>query len=178
MGLRYALPAVAALLALPAAAALVQPAGLNPRLQVAADEEASFVLSGNGVHVYQCRQSLADPNAFTWSFVAPDATLYDGSRSAATLTTPNLVESLGDRTSVSGFVRGIQPAGPANLPWALMQARPVGDSGLFAGVTSIQRVNTRGGAAPAGGCTVDNVGEEARVAYSADYYFYRKRGTG
>ena len=177
MGLRTFLPAGLALLALPAAAALVQPAGLNPRLRVAADEEAAFMLAGNGVHVYECRQSVMDPNAFKWTFVAPDATLYDGSRSAATLTTPDHVESLDDRTSVSGFVRITQPAGPGNLPWSLMQARPIGDSGLFAGVTSIQRVNTRGGAAPTGGCTADNIGEEARVAFSADYYFYRRRGT-
>ena len=177
MDLRSALPAALAALALPAAAALVQPAGLNPQLRTAPDEDAAFVLAGNGVHIYQCRQSVMDPNAYTWSFVAPDATLYDGTRSAATLTTPNHVEALDDRTSVSGFVRVTQAAGPGNLPWSLMQARPIGDSGLFAGVTSIQRVNTRGGAAPAGGCTADNVGEEARVAYSADYYFYRKRGT-
>jgi hypothetical protein len=177
MGLERILPAGLALLALPTAAALVQPAGLNPRLRAAADEEAAFVLAGSGVHIYECQQSMANPNAFTWSFVAPDATLYDGTRSAATLTTPNHVESLDDRTSVSGFVRMTQPAGSANLPWTLMQARAIGDSGLFAGVTSIQRVNTRGGSAPAGGCSYDNIGEEARVAYSADYYFYRKRGT-
>jgi hypothetical protein len=39
-------------------------------------------------------------------------------------------------------------------------------------VTYIQRVNTVGGLAPeyAG----DYVGEEVRVPYAADYYFYRK----
>ncbi|MGZ5073951.1 MAG: DUF3455 domain-containing protein [Usitatibacter sp.] len=176
MGLRSVSSALL-IVALPAAAALAPPPGLNPRLLPPPDEIPAFALSGSGVHVYECRQSFVDPDKYVWSFVAPDATLYDGSREAARMTTPNLLESSADRTSVSGFVRTLQPAGGANLPWALMQARPVGEDGLFAGVTSIQRVNTRGGAAPPNGCDADNAGQEARVAYSADYYFYRKRGT-
>jgi Protein of unknown function (DUF3455) len=178
MGLRNTAWVATALFTLPAAAiaALVQPAGLNARMRAPADEDAAFVLAGNGVQVFECRQSIVDPNVFVWSFVAPDATLYEGTRPAARLTTPNLVESVDDRSSVSGFVRMSQPAGGNNLPWTLMLARPVGDDGLFAGVTSIQRVNTRGGMAPRDGCNSDNAGNEARVAYSADYYFYKKHG--
>jgi hypothetical protein len=63
-----------------------------------------------------------------------------------------------------------------NLPWVLMRAQPLAETGLFAGVTSIQRVNTLGGATPTSGCGADNVGDEARVAYRADYYFYKPRG--
>jgi hypothetical protein len=43
-------------------------------------------------------------------------------------------------------------------------------------VTSIQRVRTAGGAAPAAGCDAARVGEEVRVAFSAEYYFYKRRG--
>ena len=46
---------------------------------------------------------------------------------------------------------------------------------MFAGVTSIQRVNTNGGIAPATGCDDSHAGNEARVAFSADYYFYKRR---
>ena len=45
--------------------------------------------------------------------------------------------------------------------------------GLFANVTSIQRLSTTGGLAPATGCDADHVGAEARVPYTADYFFYR-----
>jgi len=39
--------------------------------------------------------------------------------------------------------------------------------------TFIQRLNTRGGSAPATGCTSSNdVGKQALVPYSADYYFF------
>jgi hypothetical protein len=175
MGLKN-LTLACTLLATPALAAIAPPSGVAPALRVAANEEPAFMLSGNGVYVYECRLGLADPNSFVWAFVAPDATLYDGSRSAARMTSPNLVESTSDRSSVSGFVRSTQAAGGGNLPWTAMRARPIGDAGLFAGVTSIQRVNTSGGMAPAAGCNADNVGAEARVTFNADYYFYKARG--
>jgi hypothetical protein len=177
MGFKKITLVAAALLALPAAAAIREPAGIGPALRVSLDEEAAFMLSGNGVHVYECRIGVTDPASFVWAFVAPDATLYEGSRSTARLASPNLIESTDDRSSISGFVRSSQPAGSNNLPWTVMRARPLGETGTFAGVTSIQRVNTSGGVAPAGGCNADTVGSEARVAYSADYYFYKRRGT-
>jgi hypothetical protein len=40
-------------------------------------------------------------------------------------------------------------------------------------VTSIQRVATQGGVAPAGDCA--QAGAKARVPYSADYYFFTAR---
>jgi hypothetical protein len=174
MGIRSVF-AMAALAAAPVLAAVPEPVGLAPNLRASLDEEPSFVLSGSGVNIYECRAGGAN-GEYVWAYVAPDATYYEGSRSAARSTSPNLVESLGDRSSVSGVLRSAQPAG-RNLPWTLMRARPLGDSGLFANVTSIQRVNTNGGLAPAGGCNGDTVGNESRVAYSADYYFYRRRGT-
>jgi hypothetical protein len=42
-------------------------------------------------------------------------------------------------------------------------------------VTFIQRLNTKGGAAPADGCAVaGDVGKQALVPYTADYFFFRK----
>jgi len=43
--------------------------------------------------------------------------------------------------------------------------------GIFEPTTYIQRVNTVGGLAPSTPGTV--VGEEARVPYAAEYFFYR-----
>ena len=167
----------AALAAIPAAAAIAEPDGIAASLRVPASEAPAFVLTGNGVYIYQCRQGIDDPNTYFWAFVVPDATLYDGSRSVARHATVGLYESISDRSSVSGVVRSSQPAGAANLPWVLIRAQPIGENGLFANVSSVQRVNTTGGAAPSGGCGADNVGEEARVAYKADYYFYKRAGT-
>jgi Protein of unknown function (DUF3455) len=41
--------------------------------------------------------------------------------------------------------------------------------------TFIQRLNTNGGSAPATGCSASaDVGKQALVPYTADYYFFRK----
>ena len=175
MGNRSLLLAAALLVSLPAAA-IPEPAGLALGLRAPANEAPAFVLAGNGVYIYQCRQSALDPNLYEWSFIVPDATLYEGTRSVARHATVGLYESMSDRSSISGVVRGSQAAGTANLPWVSMRAQPLSESGMFAGVTTIQRVNTNGGAAPGGGCGPDNIGAEARVAFRADYYFYKQRG--
>ena len=46
---------------------------------------------------------------------------------------------------------------------------------LLADTTFIQRLNTRGGSAPATGCAVaGDVGKQTLVPYSADYYFFHQ----
>lgn len=46
---------------------------------------------------------------------------------------------------------------------------------LMTRTTFIQRLNTQGGSAPAAGCSVaTDVGKQALVPYSADYYFFRQ----
>ena len=175
MGTRFALASLAMALAAMPAFALTEPQGIAPRLRAPDAEVPAFRLSGNGVMIYQCEATFANPNAFAWALVAPDATLYDGGHEIARMTSPNLMESLDDGSSLSGVTRGAQSASGA-LPWTLAQAQPIGETGVFAGVSSIQRVNTRGGLPPASGCNADNAGAEARVAFNADYYFYKRRG--
>ena len=58
------------------------------------------------------------------------------------------------------------------IPWLLLDAKRVGAAGVFGDVTSIQRVNTVGGMAPAAGCSGSTAGTVARVDYTADYYFF------
>ena len=161
-------------LAWPAAAAVSEPGGISPALRTLPGEEPAFSLRADGVQVYQC--SPLATGGYGWALEAPDATLYDGSRSVARLATPNHWESLDDRSSVTGIPRRMQAAGADNMPWELLGAMPAGEEGMFAGVTSIQRVNTNGGAAPAAGCAADTAGSEVRVPFTAEYYFY-KRGT-
>jgi Protein of unknown function (DUF3455) len=51
---------------------------------------------------------------------------------------------------------------------------PAGGKGMTA-TTFIQRLNTKGGSAPADGCLVaGDVGKQTLVPYTADYYFFRK----
>jgi hypothetical protein len=168
--------ALAALAAMPAFSAIPEPSGLGRALRASADEEPAFVLSARGTNLFQCKARGDAPDAYAWYFVAPEATLYEGARVAGSHRAVGQFESDGDRTSVFGVIRATQPGGADNLPWVAMRAVPTGDSGMFAGVTTIQRVNTAGGVAPAEGCTAANAGNEARVNFTADYYFYKRRG--
>ena len=57
------------------------------------------------------------------------------------------------------------------IAWLLLETVTADGPGIFGDVTFIQRVNTTGGVAPAAPGTF--VGEEARVPYTAEYFFYR-----
>jgi hypothetical protein len=164
-----------ALCALSAAAAIVEPPGLPRSLRVSSGEEPVLLLAGNGTNLYQCRPLLTEPGAFAWAFVTPDATLYDDGRPVATHTAAYRWDASGDRSSVTGVIIAARLVGRNDLPWALFRGIAAAEAGLFAAITSIQRVNTLGGAAPAQGCDAAHGGEETQVPFSADYYFYRRR---
>jgi len=59
------------------------------------------------------------------------------------------------------------------IPWLVLNAVPENTigPGIFERTTYIQRVNTTGGLAPSSPPTA--LGQEARVPYTAEYYFYR-----
>ena len=61
--------------------------------------------------------------------------------------------------------------GPAAIPWLLLAADSSQGDGVLAGVDYIQRLETRGGLAPAGAC---DPAADATVAvpYRARYVFY------
>ena len=156
-------------------AAVAPPSGIAASIAAPGDQEAAFVLRGEGTHTFECKPLASDPNRFGWAFATPDVTLYDAGRPVARHVAENAWEAIGDRSSVSGVIRARQEAG-GNVPWLLFGAQSTPDSGLFAGVTSVQRVNTSGGVAPATGCDASNAGKATSVAVAADYYFYRRRG--
>ena len=58
------------------------------------------------------------------------------------------------------------------VPWLLLRATSTSGAGLFSGVTFVQRIDTKGGTPPGGGCDASHAGAENRASYSADYYFY------
>jgi hypothetical protein len=64
------------------------------------------------------------------------------------------------------------------IPWLLLKVvgaveGPDGGS-VLTQAAFIQRVNTSGGAAPAGGCgRTTDIGARALVPYGADYFFYK-----
>lgn len=61
---------------------------------------------------------------------------------------------------------------PDSIPWLLLTATEHQGNGVMKNVSSIQRLSTKGGKAPAGGCDASHKGEETRSHYTAVYYFY------
>ncbi len=62
---------------------------------------------------------------------------------------------------------------PSAIAWLLLATQSAGPNGSFSDITSIQRVNTVGGIAPANGCGPATAGTSVRIDYTADYHFYR-----
>ena len=134
-------------------------------LRPAAGESLKAVLHAKGVQIYECRDAK-------WVFVAPQANLFDerGNRVARHFAGPRW-EAIDDGSRIIGAVRSRADAPtPGAIPWLLLSAKSEGGQGEFSDVTSVQRVATSGGLAPESACTESMV--EARVPYTADYYFY------
>jgi hypothetical protein len=153
--------------------AIPEPNGLSPAMRAPSGESAAFVLAAEGMQIYTCKPKAGDATAFQWTFVAPEATLRDGGRTVGHHGAGPVWESDSDRSSVKGSVVQKQDGGSGNIPWLLLKGAPSEGGGVFAGVTSIQRVNTKGGVEPSTGCDASHSGEESRVPYTADYYFYK-----
>jgi len=158
-----------------AAAAVPEPAGISAALRAPAGEQPDFMLNARGVQIYVCKQHGTDVYDYQWAFVAPEATLLDGDKIVGRHFAGPTWESVSDHSKVKGAAREHQDGGAGNIPWLLLAATSSEGTGRFAGVTSVQRVATRGGAEPTAPCDMSRSGQEARVNYTADYYFYKQK---
>ena len=124
--------------------------------------------AANGVQIYAC---TVKSGAREWRFKAPEAELIDAQGRPFAKHYAGPTWEAPDGSKVVGKVLASEPAPKAGaIPWLLLSAESSG-SGVLAGVRFVQRVNTSGGVGPTGACPT--VGTERRVAYTADYLFYR-----
>ena len=128
-------------------------------------EQHAFTLAARGVQIYECR-------AGAWAFVAPEAELFDADgRSAGSHGAGPFWQARDGSRIVGAVKRRAEAPQSGAIPWLLLMAHGRGSSGVFGEVSSVQRVNTRGGSAPAGACA--SVGQVLRMPYTADYRFYK-----
>jgi hypothetical protein len=143
------------------------------KLRPGANEALTMIVSAKGVQVYECRAKKDQTGAYEWAFVAPQAELVDERGKGVGKHYAGPHWEAADGSKIVGTVRERSDAPtPDAIPWLLLAAKSVGAEGAFSRVTSIQRVNTRGGLAPGEGCSQATVGSSARVGYTADYYFF------
>jgi Protein of unknown function (DUF3455) len=143
------------------------------KLKPGANESLAMIVPAKGVQIYECRARKDQVEGYEWAFVAPAADLFDagGNRIGRHYAGPHWESTDGSKVLGTVKERADAPAADA-IPWLLLTARSVGSAGSFSKVTSIQRVNTAGGAAPKAGCSQAAAGALARINYTADYYFF------
>jgi hypothetical protein len=168
------MPLVSRLLPLLLVACASAPAAVPEALAPARDEQFALTVAARGVQVYECRAAAG--GAPKWAFVAPEAELLDaqgrivGTHGAG----PHWLAHDGSRLQGTVKARAEAPRAGDDIPWLLLATTSSGPQGAFSSVTSIQRVHTAGGLAPATACEAEGV---ARVPYTAQYRLFRGGST-
>lgn len=148
---------------------------LPDTLRPAATEALSTTVGARGVQIYECR-ARKDGGGYEWTFVAPDADLLGAQGRAIGHHGAGPYWQAADGSRVAGTVKARADAAASGaIPWLLLSTKSSGPPGSFSGVTSIQRVKTVGGVAPATPCTAQFVGTPARVPYTAGYRLFTAR---
>ena len=156
----------------------VCPAGVPASLAPAADQTIKGKYNAVGVQIYVCTATAASPTP-AWTFVAPQANLLKDNGQLVGTHFIGPTWQGNDGSSVVGVKAAGATVDATALPWLLLTAKSHADEpGFFADVTSIQRLSTVGGNAPATGCDATTLGTLVQVPYSAEYVFYKTKTTG
>ncbi len=126
-----------------------------------------------GVQIYTCKATKT-ANQYEWTLKAPEAVLLNsknGNQIGKHYGGPTWEASDGSKVVGEVKTRANAPS-TNNIPWLLLAAKSNAGNGIFSQVNYIQRVDTIGGKAPTSGCDSNRVNAEARVYYTALYYFY------
>ena len=165
-------------------------------LEVEAGNEAFLLGRGVGTQNYVC--SPCDPTkpncplGVAFTLFTPQATLFNdqGEQLITHFSSPNPVEGgiirvtwqdSRDTSTVWAKLVKAATVREDSIPWVLLnvkdtgtQAGPTGGDRLTK-TTFIQRLNTFGGLAPSTDClSSTDLGHQAFVPYTADYFFYKK----
>jgi hypothetical protein len=132
---------------------------------------------GNKVsfHVYAIGVQIYRWNGAAWALTAPSANLYADAglhgKVGFHYNGPRWESNSGSVVQAARVPdTGCSPDSSA-VAWLLLKKVSTEGPGIFSDVTYIQRVATTGGLAPTAPGTT--VGEEKRIPYTAEYYFYR-----
>jgi len=143
---------------------------VSKELQPPANEHLLLQVHAKGDQIYLCK---ADGGQFAWTLKAPDAQLFDkdGKPFGKHFAGPSWEANDGSRVTGKAVANSPSPDADS-IPWLLVTVVSRNGDGKLMRVTSIQRVNTKGGKAPASGCDAAHAGQEVRAPYTADYVFF------
>lgn len=141
-----------------------------PEAIAAPGETLVATIHAQGAQVYVCVADAAS-GRHAWQFREPIATLIvDGKTVGRHYAGPNW--EMADGSAIVAKVAGrASGASATDIPLLKLEVVSRRGSGQLSDVTTIQRLNTKGGVA-VGDCA--QTGALLSVAYSADYAFYKK----
>jgi hypothetical protein len=140
------------------------------QIEAPANEQLLLQVHAKGDQVYTCKEGVTE---FAWMLKAPDAQLFDkdGKAFGKHFAGPSWEASDGSRVTGKAVANAPSPDADS-IPWLLVNIISHNGRGVLWSATTVQRINTKGGKAPASGCDAAHAGQEVRVPYSADYLFY------
>jgi hypothetical protein len=123
-------------------------------------------------HAHATGQQIYLCDGSKWTLSGPNANLFDeaGQKVGSHFAGPTWQWS--DGSQVTGRAIASATPNPDSIPWLLLTSTGHTGDGVMKNVSSIQRLQTKGGKAPADGCGASHKGEQARISYTAEYYFY------
>jgi len=139
-----------------------------PDAIAAKDAVTVLQVHAEGAQIYECKADAR--GKLTWQFREPIASLMrDGKTVGRHFAGPSW--EIGG-SAIVGTVSGRAPGATAkDIPWLKLDVPNHHGVGPLRNVTTVQRINTKGGNAE-GGC--ENAGDFRTEPYSADYVFLRQ----
>jgi hypothetical protein len=154
------------------AAAMAATPQIPDAIKAPAGEKLVLKVHATGFQIYTCNTG-AD-GIQQWTLKAPDADLHDKKGAVIGHHFAGPTWKHKDGSEVKGKASAhVESPDADSIAWLLVSATGHTGDGVFAKVSSIQRVNTKGGNPPAASeCDASKSGTESKSKYSADYYFY------
>jgi hypothetical protein len=142
------------------------------KVKTPAGEELALVAHATGFQIYTCQ--LGTDGQPAWIFKAPGAELRDTTDRVIGRHYAGPAWKHIDGSEVTGKVVAKVDSPDADaIPWLLLTATNHSGTGILARVSTIQRIHTKSGQAPATPrCTSSNLDATSKSSYVADYYFY------
>jgi hypothetical protein len=152
-----------------ATSAIAQTPAQVPASVAATGEKTIATFQGVGAQVYECK--VGSDGKLAWSFREPIAALILNGKTVGRHYAGPTWEDV-DGSKIVGKAVGNAPGATADdVPWLKLDVVKHQGRGILSTVTTVQRLDTRGGALT-GSC--DKAGDFKSVAYSATYVFLGK----
>jgi Protein of unknown function (DUF3455) len=142
------------------------------KIKTPAGEEVVLLVHASGSQIYVCQ--AAPDGKLAWTLKAPEAELHDqqGANVGRHFAGPTWKHKDGSEVTGKAAAKVDSPD-PDSISWLLVAVTAHSGDGVFSRVTSIQRINTKGGLPPpAADCDTSKQNVKAKSPYTADYYFY------